>query len=162
MGSPRKYKSNFLHRVLVRIDFGRPVHIESKGPPKDIAKGLDSFPVTGLDIKTQKMVTVSIDAEPRERTHEVEEWTYRSKSGHKRAVMSQSAFYIEYSRFSNYSALKKEFQKAIAAIGRVYPDAIVKRLGLRYVNHITMPNEARPNIVGQIFDGRVAIQFQTC
>jgi uncharacterized protein (TIGR04255 family) len=140
----RKYKNDFLKKVIVRVDFAKEIDIGPKGPPASFIGSLRSFPVSGLKVKVEKSVAISAET-TKESTQTFEEWTYRSRSGHKLAVITKRFFYIAYNVYNTYESLRGEFLSALGRVFQEVPDVVIGRLGLRYIDHIEL-DEPKPTV----------------
>lgn len=74
---------------------------------------------------------------------EMMEWHFHGKDREKIFIMTPLAISIEYKKYKVYDDLKEEFLKAIELIFNTYNDIQIKRLGLRYINNISL-NEDKP------------------
>ncbi|MCC9607341.1 TIGR04255 family protein [Blastopirellula sp. JC732] len=134
-----KYKKDYLVKVIARIDFAEPLGLQKEGPTRDVvATFKKKFPIPELKISTQKEIGVGLNQEILEKTSEIREWEFSSKSRHQKIAISEKSFVFSCKKYNKYSSLRADFLKMADAIFAAYPEAKVKRLGLRYVDHIDL------------------------
>jgi uncharacterized protein (TIGR04255 family) len=142
----KKYDHDFLAQVIARIDFAEPLAIAKKGPPdKVIASLKKEFPIAELSVKQLKEVALSLSGGPRATTREIREWNYHSKSRNKRAVISSECMFVEFTKYTMFEDLSRDFLGIVDALCTAFKDLQVKRLGLRYVDKIKLdePNPTK-------------------
>lgn len=139
----RKYKKDFLTKVIVRIDFDTPLPIAADGPAKGIyATVKERFPITeerkviGKELLIGQNVT-------KERSIETKEWHYYGKNREKHLTVTPNVMFIEYNKYEYYEMLRDDFLSVSNALFDAYPKLQVKRLGLRYIDNIDIP-EGKP------------------
>lgn len=135
----RKYKKDFLTKVIVRIDFDTPLPIAADGPAKGIyATVKERFPITeerkviGKELLIGQNVT-------KERSIETKEWHYYGKNREKHLTVTPNVMFIEYNKYEYYEMLRDDFLSVSNALFDAYPKLQVKRLGLRYIDNIDIP-----------------------
>jgi uncharacterized protein (TIGR04255 family) len=136
-----KYKNDFLDKVIVRIDFDALLPIASSGPAKEIYTPVkERFPITE-ERKIQGKELILGPGVTKERTVESKEWRYFGKEREKNLTISASSMFIEYNKYEYYETLQDDFLSVLNALYIAYPKLQVKRLGLRYIDNITIDNE---------------------
>jgi len=138
----RKYKKDFLDKVIVRIDFDTPLSsIATTGPAKSIYTAVKvRFPIT----EERKVVGKEFLIGPsvtKERSIETKEWHYYGKNREKHLTVSPNFMCIEYNKYEYYEMLSEDFLSVSNALFDAYPELQIKRLGLRYIDNITIPDE---------------------
>lgn len=135
----RKYKKDFLNKVIVRIDFDNPLPIAADGPAKGIYTTVkERFPIT----EEKKVIGKELLIGPnvtKERSIETKEWHYYGKNREKHLTVSPNFMFIEYDKYEYYEMLRDDFLSVSYALFEAYPKIQVKRLGLRYINKIDIP-----------------------
>lgn len=141
MGIRKKYVKDFLFKVIVRIDFDTPLIIAPTGPDAKLYETIQGrFPKTEVKniegqefflgpgvTKAQKIETI--------------EWHYFGKNREKVLVFSSDFMAIEYSEYELYETLFEDFFSVLNVLYEVYSGLHIKRLGLRYIDHINIFSE---------------------
>lgn len=137
----RKYKKDFLKKVIVRVDFDTPLPIATNGPAKSIYSTVkDRFPITEEKKVIGKELLIGPNA-TKERSIESKEWHYYGKNREKHLTISPNVMFIEYNKYEYYEMLREDFLSVSDALFNAYPKLQVKRLGLRYIDNIDIPEE---------------------
>lgn len=138
----KKYKKDFLKKVIVRIDFDTPLPIVSKGPASSIYDTVkDRFPITEEKKVMGKELLIGPE-DTKERSIETKEWHYYGKNREKHLTITPNTVFVEYDRYEYYEMLKEDFLSVSDALFTSYPKLQVRRLGLRYIDNIDIPNES--------------------
>jgi uncharacterized protein (TIGR04255 family) len=139
----RKYKRDFLNKVIARIDFDTPAPMTSAGPAKGIyATVKERFPITEERKVIGKEFLIGKDV-TKERLIETKEWHYYGTHREKHLSISPAFMLIGYTKYEYYEKLRDDFVSVSNALFNAYPKLQVKRLGLRYINHIAV-SEGKP------------------
>lgn len=138
----RKYKKDFLDKVIVRIDFDTPLSsIVTTGPEKSIYTTVkERFPITEEKKIIGKEFLIG-PSDTKERSIETKEWHYYGKNREKHLTVTPDVMFIEYNKYEHYEKLRADFLSVSNALFVAYPKLQVKRMGLRYIDHITIPDE---------------------
>lgn len=137
------YKKPFLTEVIVRIDWLEPIESLSKKLPKNLSqKAKKSFPIA--EPSKKKVQAVQITSEGIESTEtETTEWNFHDKNRSKTLTITTGALFIKYTTYESFEVLKHDFSDVLTAFFGEFKDIQVSRLGLRYVNNVTL-NEPQP------------------
>lgn len=137
----RKYKKDFLNKVIVRIDFDTPLPIDVKGPAKGIYDTVKvRFPITEEKKIIGKELLIGPDA-TKERSIESKEWHYYGKNREKHLTITPNMIFIEYNKYEYFEMLREDFLSVLDALFKAYSKLQIKRLGLRYIDNIDISNE---------------------
>ena len=137
----RKYKKDFLNKVIVKIDFDTPLPIATNGPAKSIYGTVkEHFPITEEKKVIGKELLIGQDV-TKERSIESKEWHYYGKNREKHLTITPNVMFIEYNKYEYYEMLREDFLSVSDALFNAYPRLQVKRLGLRYIDNIDIPDE---------------------
>ena len=137
----RKYKKDFLTKVIVRIDFDTPLPIAKSGPAKKIYNIVkERFPITEEKKVMGKQFVIGQNI-TKERTIETKEWHYYSKNREKHLTIAPEFMFIEYDKYEYYEILRDDFLSVSFALFDAYPKLHVKRFGLRYIDDIELKDE---------------------
>jgi len=131
------YKKTFLNKVVVRVDFASPVELLQKRLPPVVSGALlTTFPIS----EPQKVVGKELKIGPedtQERAFEQMNWMYYSKDKQKQACLSKDFFWISYGVYDSFEQLKGDFLPILEGLFKSIEELQVKRVGLRYIDHIT-------------------------
>lgn len=140
------YKKNYLTNVIARIDFISPLKDLNGELPSEISRAaLIDFPIA----EPQKMRTTQFEFEVSARNlkqsdKEYTEWTFHGRDRKKRLVISPSVIFVEYTRYVTYEETKDQFMRVLQVLFDIYKDAVCSRIGLRYINNITLESGGDP------------------
>lgn len=135
-----QYKRNFLTQVIVRIDFASPITIPKSGlKTSSMRKIAENFPIPEQRIAATRHIAVS-ESGVNETVAEKREWHFFGKNREKKLVITDDALFIEYKTYSSFVRLKDDFAVALEAFYKQFPETSIKRLGLRYVDKIEVPD----------------------
>lgn len=137
----RKYKKDFLDKVIVRMDFDTPLPISTNGPAKSIYTIIkERFPITEEKTIMGKELLIGPNI-TKERSIETKEWHYYGKNREKQLTISHGFMFIKYNKYEYYEILREDFLSVLNALFDAYPKLQIKRLGLRYIDNIKIPDE---------------------
>lgn len=150
----RKYRTPFLKEVIVRLDFSYPVTQLTKTIPqrlKDIISPL--FPIGEPREFIGKELIVTKDV-TKEKILEGTDWFFHSMDRQKTLIVARDNVNISYKKYDSFDVLKQEFLPIVEELFGIYDDFQGKRLGLRYINEITLSEN---NLLGwtNYLDGRL-------
>ncbi len=144
-----RYDKNFLTQVLVRADFV-PDTASMLQPDEALLSVLDGFPVRNRLNRTKSEVKIRKTPQgPAKDTHThnyVEDnfWT-EDKLSHV-AFCGEYAF-LEVKRYEGYAPLRDLFLEVLDAAAAQAPGLKLRRLGMRYINEIKLPEaDAGPGL----------------
>ena len=81
-------------------------------------------------------------SDTKERSIETKEWHYYGKNRKKHLTITPVMVFVEYDKYEYYEMLKDDFISVVESLFISYPKIHVKRLGLRYIDEIAIPNES--------------------
>jgi len=134
----RKYRTPFLKDVIVRLDFSSPVTKLAKTIPqglKEIVSPL--FPISEPKGFIGKELIVTKDI-TKEKTLEGTDWFFHSVDRQKTLIVSRGNVNISYKKYDSFDVLKQDFLPIVEELFGTYDDFGGNRLGLRYINEITL------------------------
>jgi len=134
----RKYRTPFLKEVIVRLDFSYPITELTKTIPqrlKDIVSPL--FPISEPKGFIGKELVITKDA-TKEKTLEGTDWFFHSMDKQKTLIIARDNVNISYKKYDSFDVLKRDFLPIVEELFGIYNDFQGKRLGLRYINEITL------------------------
>lgn len=132
------YKSNYLIKVIARLDLLTPIKSLMQEIHKNISDDIMlSFPIAEPRKKIGKELLISPD-ELREKRIEEMEWNYHGKIKEKRCAISPDAIILDYKEYTSYETLRDEFIRIVTLFFNNYKNLQGRRLGLRYINEINL------------------------
>ncbi|PKM39557.1 MAG: hypothetical protein CVV04_09235 [Firmicutes bacterium HGW-Firmicutes-9] len=138
------YKDNCLENVIFRIDFVNGFNVNALPVQKVL---LESFPIIETEEMQGQEISnfISEDGTPKvniKRSTWINHYFWdRQKT--KRFAVSQNSIYIDIKKYDSYTNTKKHFTSAVEAIKASSQDAIINRIGMRYINRIDLTNIRR-------------------
>ena len=150
------YDKSFLKEVIARIDFAIPLNLE-KGPPTRFVNPVaKKFPIIEpTEIRTQQLALVTGNVEHTNFTER--EWNYFSRDRDVKLNISPNASYIQYTQYKSYDELNEHFEILIRSIEKAFPETVVSRFGLRYINQIEIPH-INPTMWGDYINDELIAQ----
>lgn len=138
----KKYKRNFLKQVIVRVDFESPLLFSSSGLNKVILdEAKKEFPIAEEKRFIGKEFLIGSNTPYKERAVEKKEWLFYGKDREKKLTISSDFMHISYNKYENYQKLCCDFLSISNIIFKSFLNIQIKRLGLRYIDSIEIPEE---------------------
>ena len=143
------YAKNFITQVILRADFVRGT-VPMAEPDAAMMNVLEGFPVRNRMNRTKTEVTVRKTPQGNNKetytTNFVENNFWLEDKSRRVAVCSEYLF-VEEKRYEGYETLRDLFVEALDAAAAQYPGMKIKRLGMRFVNEIKLPEaDAGPGL----------------
>lgn len=137
----RKYETNFLDKVIIRIDFAAPITMSLDLRKKLITQHRKAFPILeeGLEVAAEFEVQEDKSLAPKAAPKSSKVW--QLKGGDKQLAVSENFAWIQYSKYESFDVLRDEFLKLVELIHKTEKGIHSKRIGLRYVDKLSFPNE---------------------
>ncbi|NQU43666.1 TIGR04255 family protein [bacterium] len=138
------YKNNPLKEVIARIDFVSPVSaIDEKLADEVSRAAMESFPISEPRLQVQDEFRLFTPAEaPQHSREKFLSWNFFGEGRTKRFTLTRDHLFVVHNQYSRYEDLKGGFLSVCEAFFRQYREAVPKRLGLRYLNELTMGKES--------------------
>lgn len=133
----RKYKKDFLVKVIARVDFDSSIQaIQRNGPTKEIYEIVKTrFPITEeRKVIGRELLIGNFDT--KEKKKETKEWHYYGKNREKKLIISSEFVLVEYLKYEYFESLKDDIFSVLNVLLSSFPSLEVKRLGLRYIDNI--------------------------
>lgn len=138
------YPNNYLTRVIARIDLVSPVEALANELPKELSKAaLGMFPISEPRQAVTQELFISPQG-PRTRNKRFTVWNFHGKTREKRLEITQQYVLVSYSKYEKYELLRNEFDSILNAFFGEYNQAQPSKLGLRYINALTIGGEENP------------------
>ncbi|HUW18891.1 MAG TPA: TIGR04255 family protein [Sedimentisphaerales bacterium] len=141
-----KYKTNYLDKVIARIDFATPLPRMAEAQPGEVAElAIKSFPIA----EPKKVMMGQIKFKPTgeisaESSMVANQWNYHGKSREKTLCITQDFVFVVYNKYETFEKLKADFVAIIEKLFEVYEKdkaIVIKRFGLRYINNIKLQED---------------------
>ncbi len=140
----RKYRKNYLSKVVVQLKFAEPLADLKGGPSEKFNLAmLENFRVQSYEDTYEHQVLI-VDGKPKTTQRYFKKHLYKTVAGDKTAVLTDEALTVEYQTYQSFSQLKKDFLGPLAAIFSSYENVQGNRLGLRYIDTIDLRTEKDP------------------
>jgi uncharacterized protein (TIGR04255 family) len=136
------YKRNFLTEVIARIDLVSPLSCLEKEITKDIRKkALGRFPIEEPKQAFAHEIILS-EKESATKKQPYTEWNYFGPNREKQLTIIPPAFFVAYKKYyDKYEELRDDFIAISNAFFQSYEQSQPSRLGLRYINELTLPGD---------------------
>jgi len=139
-----------LKEVIIRIDFANPIEDLRYNIPNSVnLKALERFPIhekpktlysSKFDIKISQD-NKDHKIEPSEKD-EKKQWLYFGKNREKRLEITKDVLIVVYSNYKEFASFKHDFIELYKSLCDEYQNVEIRRLGLRYVNVITLKEKS--------------------
>ncbi len=152
------YRSNFLSKVVCRIDFGDNPALKGAATPEFSARIQDLFPVASSKATTVVSVMIGPMGSGIQQEVAGNIWEHREKpDGTKVVSLSHNFLSLEYGakEYDHFPSFRAEFARAYTEFQALYHVAQINRIGLRFINEISRPeggaldwnNLLKPNLI---------------
>lgn len=134
----RSYHKPFLSKVVVRADFAAPMILEENQLPKELrSKLLKDFPL--LDIQRRMEKEIHADEESvKTTTHVYPVFAFANSGKTNQVVLAFDNLALTFGKYPGYTKLRAQFLSTLDLLLKEFPETQFKRLGLRYVDKITL------------------------
>ncbi len=135
------YKTNFLTNVVFKVDFPKILELNEQNPPAKLQEKIrEKFP----DLKEIKKQYIKFDTKLTGENVEVKQektisWKFSNKEKTKNVFVDSEFIYLEYNKYTKFQEFLEDIKFIISIFFEIYPVKISKRIGLRYVNQIKLP-----------------------
>ena len=135
-----KYAKNYLTQVILQLRFA-PVRELAAHEMEEYGEKIKAFlPTTDLLQQMQFTTTLSAQEAPSVKTQKGQSvWRFHSEDRSKTLAVAADQFTLEYRAYKNMDAAMLEFEALWSPFREVYPVDLLTRVGLRYVNQISLP-----------------------
>ncbi len=135
------YRNHFITQVVVRADFAAGT-VPLVQPDEQILAALEAFPVRNRLNRTKS--EVHVQKTPRgpvkdTRTMNYIENNFWTEDKTRRVALCSEYMFLEERSYEEYASLRDTFLDVLDAMAAQYPDMKLRRLGMRYINEIKLP-----------------------
>jgi uncharacterized protein (TIGR04255 family) len=132
------YERPFIKEAIVRVDLSPPIDLKDtfvEGPFAAAAKG--RFPNLEPRVHIGQEFQFGPEGMAQKKV-ETREWQVLSAERDRRIVLGDAALAVSCTAYTRWVDLRDDFFSALDALVAGYPDAQVTRLGVRYINFISL------------------------
>lgn len=140
MLEPGCYNKPFLAEVIARIDFAAPLErLENGVPVKLLGAIVTSFPIVEppADLSVHE-VHIS-DAAVDRKTRALKQRRFFTKDRLRELTLTAESVFVQFKSYKSYAETRKQFGAVVTALLAEFPDTVVARFGIRYINQINIP-----------------------
>lgn len=137
------YAKNFITQVVLRADFMQDT-VPMAQPDEALLALLDSYPVRNRLNRTKSEVRIRKTPQgPVKDTHTTNflENNFWTEDRSRRVAVCSEYLFLEERRYDSYAGLRELFLDVLDAVAAPYPGLKIRRLGMRYINEIKLPEE---------------------
>lgn len=143
------YEKNFITQVVLRADLV-PETVPMVQPEEAVLAALEAFPVRNRLNRSKSEIHVRKTPQGPVRdtrtTNFIENNFWNEDKSRRIALCSEYVF-LEEKRYEGYAPLREQFTDVLDAVAAQYPGLKLKRLGMRYINEIKLPEaDAGPGL----------------
>ena len=143
------YEKHFITQVVVRADFA-PETVPMVRPGEELLTALEGFPVRSQVNRQKSEVRIRKTPQgPARDTHTTSftEHNFWNEDKTRRAAVCGEYLFLEEKSYEGYAPLRDQFLDALEAVADRYPGMKLRRLGMRYINEIKLPEaDAGPGL----------------
>ena len=150
------YEKNFITQVVLRADFVPGTMPAAPTPGEDVLAVLDGFPTRNTlnraktEVKIQKTPQGPVKNTS---TRNFLEHNFLTEDKTRRVALCTDYVFLEERRFESYAALRDLFTDVTDALAAQYPGMKLRRLGMRYINEIRLPEaDAGPGLGAEFWE----------
>lgn len=137
-----QYSKNYLTDVIFKIDYPIILELNSKTPELFQKKIFEKFPI--LEPLAQRGIKFEAQKDSKEiKTEHLEQTTWRFRNKEESILVDLHAEYlaITFKKYRSFTEFETEVKYVLDSFYEIYPSLVVNRMGLRYVNQISLPDE---------------------
>jgi uncharacterized protein (TIGR04255 family) len=141
----RKYKNDYLDKVIVRIDFDTTLPFSTEAPPTEIYVPVkERFPIVEEKKLIGKRFIVGNKEALQDDIEELE-WHYSGKQREKLLKVTPRHMHVEYNKYEHYEQLREDFISVSNELFDKFPKLKARRLGFRYIDKIELDEDDPTN-----------------
>lgn len=143
------YARNFITQVVLRADFA-PDTVPMAQPDEEFAGRMDGLPVRNRLNRAKSEVRIRRTPQgPVKDTHTTNyiENNFWTEDKHRRVAVCSEYLFVEEHRYEDYAELRDLFLDGLDAVAARYPGLKIRRLGMRFINEVKLPEaDAGPGL----------------
>jgi uncharacterized protein (TIGR04255 family) len=141
------YQQNFIDNVIFRVDFGTSVMQLNSNFPQQVRDSLKAvFPVSEIANIQKNEIQVDSNGKIITNPQQINEWNFFSQNRNKRLAITQDSVLVEYKKeaYDKFETLLGEIELIKDHVFTVFSENVISRLGLRYINNISIKDIRTP------------------
>jgi uncharacterized protein (TIGR04255 family) len=152
------YRRPFLTQVVLRVDLLNFIDALVANPPSpSVMEAVRlRFPIPE-PAQTVENETQILGQQVQQRERRYTTWNFHGKNREKLVSFTPNVLLVLRSKYSTYEEMKEDFLAVFNSFTAAYPDTVVNRVGLRYVNEIVLDEAAPTNWTDYIDDHLIRI-----
>ncbi len=140
MDEARTYRKNFITKVLFRIDFARiPALVTEPTAFKDLIATL--YPTLEPVVRTGIVFGAQDGTPPTAQQTTETLWQFTNVEGNQHCNILPESLVIEASTYQDFSTFRESLSTVITAFLNTYTGVSIERIGLRYINEISISDD---------------------
>jgi uncharacterized protein (TIGR04255 family) len=152
-----RYQKPFIKEAIVRVDFAPPLELDDKTVENSFAAAVqERFPNLEPRVQVGQEFVFGPDGMSQKKVKS-REWQVFSESRDRRILLAPGALVVGCTEYTHWDDLKGDFVRALDAILADHPTAQVTRLGVRYINSISLQQPNPFNWTGLIADSLTSV-----
>ena len=137
------YAKNFITQVILRADFVSGT-VPMVQPEAFLLNAAEDFPVRNRQNRTKSEVHIRKTPQgPARDTHTINfvENNFWSEDKSRRLAVCSEYLFLEERSYEGYAPMREQFLDVLDAAAAQYPSMKIRRLGMRYINEIKLPEQ---------------------
>lgn len=157
-----KYQKNYLANVIFQLRFDPILALEDNSPSGFQEKITEFFPrmTEGQEFEIQTTMSPNKTVDAKVKTLR-KRWTFLTGDDSKCVTISANMFCLEYKKYEDIIEARKDFDFLWQEFQNIYTVPALNRVGLRYVNQITLQSGDPLNWEGYIDDEVINATFKS-
>lgn len=131
------YKKSFLSDVVFKINFPALLTLLDESPKKFQEAVIEDFPILEplqqLEFKIENKL---MDVASKKASRTI--WKFKNKDNSESIELEYESLAIICKKYTDYSSFKTRVSKVLKIFFNLYPQIVIKRLGVRYINQIKL------------------------
>lgn len=132
-----RYKKNFLTDIVYRIDFAKVLVLDKESPVEFQKQIADIFPLLE-PVKQMGFLIENDGVELRSKEDIRTLWSFRNSENNKLVEIDSEHMALSFKSYLDFEEFSKTIESVNKALFSAYPNIHILRLGLRYINQITL------------------------
>lgn len=137
---PEIYTRNFIKDTIFRIDYPSILKLINENPSTFQEQIIELFPNVEV---LEHLMRFSLNGGEDQETGEVRKiWRFKSRDGSRTLEISPEYLVVIENNYTNFSDFSRLLEQVLTPFRAIYNFQYIKRIGLRYINEINIPNIA--------------------
>lgn len=153
-----KYKQNFINEAIFRLDFAVSIEELKTSINRELSKIIsDEFPI--FESNQVPFNSVFVDQKNLNSKDGVKietgvqsEWKFYGRNREKYVTLNSNVLIISYKEYESFASFSDNINRIVKKMYDIFDDVQIKRMGIRYINTITLNSENLFDWTGYIND----------